>query len=160
MDILGVDVGGVIIDCINDGTNTSFFLDNYLNTTAVSGVFEALAQLTRDRFRGEVHIVSTCGARVAENTRHWMLHHNFYERTGIQRDNVHFCRERHDKAGICTGIGISHFIDDRLEVLSHLTDVDTRILFQGRAEENARFAEHLPLVKRVANWDEVLAFLL
>ncbi|MBA3679436.1 hypothetical protein H0W80_04625, partial [Candidatus Saccharibacteria bacterium] len=48
--VLGVDVGGVIIDRVNDNTDTSFFGDNYLSTTAVSDVFEALAELVQARF--------------------------------------------------------------------------------------------------------------
>lgn len=45
MDTLGVDIGGVIINRVNDDTDTSFFGDNYLATTATPGVFWALAQL-------------------------------------------------------------------------------------------------------------------
>jgi len=39
-EVLGVDIGGVIIDRINDGTDTSFFGDNYLRTTAYSSTPE------------------------------------------------------------------------------------------------------------------------
>ncbi|HJZ19149.1 MAG TPA: hypothetical protein VJ208_03525 [Candidatus Nanoarchaeia archaeon] len=38
--ILGVDIGGVIIDRVrNDGTDTAFKSKRYLETTAIPGVF-------------------------------------------------------------------------------------------------------------------------
>jgi hypothetical protein len=39
---IGIDIGGVIIDRTNDKADTSFFGPNYLATTAVPAVFNAL----------------------------------------------------------------------------------------------------------------------
>jgi len=33
-EVLGVDIGGVIMDKANDSTDTSFFSENFLETTA------------------------------------------------------------------------------------------------------------------------------
>lgn len=38
------------------------------------------------------------------------------------------CPEKHP---ICQQLGVTHFIDDRLDVLWHLTTVDQRYLFVG-----------------------------
>lgn len=57
-EVLGVDFGGVITDKANDGTDTSFLTGNYLATTAVEGVFEALRLLVQKRFGSRVYIVS------------------------------------------------------------------------------------------------------
>ncbi|MDP3770860.1 MAG: hypothetical protein Q8R16_01000, partial [bacterium] len=79
-----------------------------------------------------------------------------YERTGIGRDHVRFCRERHEKAGICEELGITHFVDDRLEVLGNLTTVGTLYLFQPRPNEVRRFAHFLDRVRQVNAWQEIL----
>lgn len=153
---LGVDIGGVIIDRANDGTDTSFFSENYLRTTAVEGVFDALRTLVDVKFGDEVYLVSKCGRNVELKTLHWLEHHDFYAYTGIDRSRVHFCRERHEKAGICKRLDITHFVDDRLEVLSHLTMVDVRYLFQPRAAEVRKFSHILPNVQQVQSWQELL----
>jgi hypothetical protein len=154
-EVLGVDIGGVIIDRVNDGTDTSFFSDNYLRTTAVPETFEVLRRLVDERFGNRVYLVSKCGKKVEAKTLHWLDHHRFYEITGIHPSRVRFCRERHEKAGICEELGITHFVDDRLEVLSHLTTVSKLFLFQPRADEVRRFAQHLKRVQQVDSWQEI-----
>lgn len=155
--ILGVDIGGVIIDRVNDNTDTSFFGDRFLETTAVPGVFDALQRLVMNKFLGDVYLVSKCGQRVQQKTLNWLDHHEFYSITGIDRGNVKFCRERHEKAGICRELGITHFVDDRLEVLSHLIGiVPTLYLFQPNPSEVARFSRYLPEVIEVDTWQEIL----
>ena len=160
-EILGVDIGGVIIDgAKNDGSDTSFFSDNYLKTTPTEGVFDALSQLVTNRFGERVYLVSKCGPRFQEKTFHWLNHHGFYELTGIKRENVRFCRKRHEKAPICEELGITHFIDDRLEVLGYLTAVKYLYLFRPRQSEVEKFSHHLPRVMRVTTWQHVLNDLL
>lgn len=156
-ETLGVDIGGVIIDRVNDGTDTSFFARNYLRTTAVPGVFDALRQLVAGRFGNQIFLVSKCGEQVQERTLQWLEHHEVYERTGLARDHVRFCRERRQKAGICEQLGITHFVDDRLEVLGHLATVSHLYLFQPRPDEVRKFARFLDRVRQVDSWGEILA---
>lgn len=154
---LGVDIGGVIINRVRGGIDTSFFTGDYLQTKEVSGAFEALYRLVSERFGEDVFLVSKCGVRVAAKTLHWLEDRDFYANTGIKQDHVHFCRERHEKAGICEELGITHFVDDRLEVLSHLTMVGTLYLFQPRLDEVHQFRQHLHRVHQVRSWKEILA---
>jgi hypothetical protein len=160
VDTLGVDVGGVIIDRVNDDTDTSFFGDNYLATTATPGVFEALAQLVEASFGDRVFLVSKCGQRVQDKTVAWLAHHSFYERTGISPDHVRFCRERSEKAAIASELGLTHFVDDRLEVLGYLETVDKLYLFQPRDKEVQKYRKHLHRVQVVQSWAEVSAAIL
>lgn len=153
-EVLGVDVGGVIIDRVNDGTDTSFFGRNFLLTTPVAGVFDALRQLG-ERF-DQIVLVSKCGPSTEDRTRQWLAHHNFYDRTGIVESDVYFCRERREKSPICRQLGVTHFIDDKLEVLSYLETVSRLYLFQPVETEVRRFSKFLPRVQRVESWSEVL----
>jgi hypothetical protein len=38
-------------------------------------------------------------------------------------DHLRFCFERHEKARHCLDLGLTHFLDDRLDVLAHLEGV-------------------------------------
>ena len=155
MRAIGVDVGGVIIEPADDDEDTSFFGEHYLRTPPMPGVFEALATLA-GAF-DQVHVVSKCGPDTERRTREWLTHHDFFARTGVAVDHLHFCRRRPDKAPIAAGLGLTHFVDDRLEVLGYLTTVRHRYLFRPRLAEIARHAEHLPHVHRVSNWPELVA---
>jgi len=157
---LGVDVGGVIIDRVNDKTDTSFFGDNYLRTTAVPGAFEALARLNAGRFEGRIYLVSKCGPRIEARTRAWLAHHGFHATTGIPAAHLRFCRRRPDKGPICAALGISHFVDDRLEVLTYLTGVQQRYLFHPLESELARHASAGVDITRVETWAQLLDHLL
>ena len=135
---LGVDVGGVIVSLTDRDEDTSFFGDRPLQTPAVAGVFDALTALTRAPFAGRVHLISKAGPKVAANTRAWLIHHDFHQRTGIPAANLHFVREHRDKAPVCQHFGVTHFIDDRLDVLAYLDTVEHRYLFLGGTAEPGR----------------------
>jgi hypothetical protein len=152
---IGIDVGRVIIDSANEHTDKSFFGENFLKSTAVPEAFWSIAELC-DHFKGEAYIVSKCGALIQKKTREWFRYHNFHVLTGLRPEHMHFCRERSDKAIICAELGITDFIDDRLEVLGYLLHpVQHRILFQGREREIAKHKQHLPSVIQLDSWAEV-----
>jgi hypothetical protein len=121
---LGVDIGRVIItpDDTRDA-DTSFLRGSEadaLHTPPNAGAFEALAVLT-EAFDGRVWLVSKCGPKIERRSRAWLDHHSFFARTGVSDRNLRFCRERRDKALHCTRLAITHFVDDRADVMRHLT---------------------------------------
>lgn len=129
-EFLGVDVGGVLVDRITaDGSDTSFFSERFLETPAVAGAFDTLSRLGRERFGQQICIVSKCGPRTEAKTRLWFAHHGLLDLLGLDEEALHFCRKRPDKAPICKRLGVTHFIDDRMDVLVHLTSVRYKILF-------------------------------
>ncbi len=159
-EALGVDIGGVIIDRVGDRTDTSFFADNYLRTTAVPYAFDALRQLAAKRFGDRIFLISKCGQRTQEKTLRWLDHHQFCNITGIGRDHVRFCRERHEKAAVCEELEITHFIDDRLAVLRNLVNVGSLYLFRPRPDEVRQFTSSLSRVRQVNSWQEIVRDLL
>ncbi|WP_329110159.1 hypothetical protein OG792_14770 [Micromonospora sp. NBC_01699] len=149
---LGVDVGGVIVALTGRDEDTSFFGNRPLETPAMAGVFDALAALTVEPFAERVHLVSKAGPKVADNTRAWLIHHDFFDRTGIPATHLHFVRERRDKAPVCQRLGITHFVDDRLDVLAHLDGVEHRYLFRGGIGDQAPEAALPDWVTTVDTW--------
>jgi hypothetical protein len=156
-ELLGVDVGGVLIDRIGaDGSDTSVFSDRFLETPAVAGAFAALERLSMERFGLSICIVPMCGPRPERKTRLWLEQHRLFERLGLAERALHFCRERRDKGPICKRLGVTHFIDDRLDVLGHLATVRHRFLFGPQDRELPDSAGVIP----VKTWAEVEAALL
>ena len=129
--VLGLDVGGVIVDRSGEESDTSFFGDRPMETPAVAGVFDAVTELCAGPFEGRVHIISKAGPKISRLTREWLAHTEFHQRTGVAPEHLHFVRHRHEKAPICEDLGVTHFVDDRLSVLEHLGNVAHRYLFIG-----------------------------
>ena len=126
---IGIDIGRVIID--GDGPDTSFFGsdEESLRVPAVEGAFEAVAQVVR-AFQGRVWLVSKCGSKIQQRTLRWLLAHDFYAQTGVSEHNLRFCKERPQKALHARQLGLTHFIDDRVDVLLALEGVvGNRYLF-------------------------------
>ncbi|MCE9584415.1 MAG: hypothetical protein K8T20_18155 [Planctomycetes bacterium] len=118
---LGIDIGRVIISNLGaDGReDTSFIggsMQDALATPPMPGAFEAIGELVR-AFDQRVWLISKCGPSVQQKTRRWLDHTGFFEATGVRRDRLVFCLERPQKAVHCARLGITHFIDDRLDVL-------------------------------------------
>jgi hypothetical protein len=153
---LGIDIGRVLIspDPADGGPDTSFIggtLETALKTPPYEGMFEAVPPLVR-HFGGRVWLVSKARPKMQEKTRLWLIHHRFFERTGIAPENLRFCFERHQKAEHCRELGLSHFIDDRLDVLEHLDGVVARRYLFGPQKAGTRIpADVMPL----AGWAQV-----
>lgn len=136
---LGVDIGRVIIDGDHhpSGDDTAFLKggpEEMLRTPPVDGALDTLARLVR-LFGGRVWLVSVCGPRVQHRTRQWLLHNRVYQHTGIPPSHLRFCRRRPDKAGHCAELAISHFVDDRVDVLVALAGiVPHRYLFGPQSD--------------------------
>jgi hypothetical protein len=154
--VLGIDVGGVLVDRVAEGSDTSFFGANPMATPAVPGAFDAVAKLCSEDFGYRVHIVSKAGPKIAGLTREWLGRTGFFEQTGVSPSNVWFVRKRIDKAPICARLGITHFVDDRLDVLEHLTTVEHRYLFLGGLGQHPA-PKHVPPRFRTADSWPLLA---
>jgi hypothetical protein len=140
-DILGIDVGRVIIGPVDDGgrADTSFLSgtpERAMATPPAPGAFAAIARLA-EAFRGAVWLVSKCGPRVQAKTRSWLHHWQFWTATGVASDHLRFCLERRDKALHCHELGVTHFIDDRLEVLEHLRGFVPQLYLFGHQKARA-----------------------
>jgi hypothetical protein len=121
--VLGVDIGRVIIE--GDGPDTSFIGGSdadAMRAPATAGAFESLRRLSR-LFDRRVWLVSKCGPRIQERTRKWLDRHRFFQETGIPYGQLRFCRQRKEKAPICLDLGVTLFVDDRLDVLDAMAGV-------------------------------------
>jgi hypothetical protein len=155
-EALGVDISGVIISKARNDSDTSFSTENYLETLEVPEALEIIRRLANERFGGRIFLVSKCGPRVQAKTLRWLKHHRFYERTGVKPKQVHFCLERSDKGRICHQLRITHFVDDRLDVLQQLSDLHC-FLFDQQLRITLPRASSIVAVK---SWSEIARALL
>ncbi|MEM7234423.1 MAG: hypothetical protein AAF517_19750 [Planctomycetota bacterium] len=158
---LGIDFGRVIMGAADaDGRADTSFLSGgearAMETSAEPGSFETIRSLCIHLDR-KVWIVSKCGARIERRTRRWLDHHSFFDRTGVPRENLRFCRERREKKIHCRDLGITHFIDDRMDVLTHLRGLVPNLYWFG-AETLKKPAPKW--VTPVADWSAVRSALL
>lgn len=160
--VLGLDVGGVIHDWIRfNGSELDFGGPLYQKMPALEDAFESIAILnTESVFAGNIHLISR-SKEGPERTLAWLSAQNFWEKTGIPESHFNDCAEREDKRMICARNNVTHFVDDRAEVLGHLVGTVPHLyLFQGRADEKEKFKEFLPSFTEVSSWKELLPLLL
>ena len=145
-DRLGVDIGGVVISrTVVDG-----------RFAPLPGVFDALKRL-QSRFDEIVLVSRVNDVEHEADMMKWLNFYSFWEQTGVLRENIHFCRQRHEKMPICQRRKITHFVDDRTEVLWHLREcVNNLYLFQGRQEEMKPREAFLPRLVQVSSWEALL----
>ena len=158
-EVLGIDIGNVLV------SNRAYILggSRYLEAEPMPGAFPAIARLAQKRFDPtRIHVVSRVYDAIGEaRNRHWLNHHRFFAMMGIPESNVHFCLKREEKAPICKELGVTHFIDDRLEVLSHMVGIVPNLYLLGPSEGDLRkFRQYLPKVTVVQSWDQIQEMLL
>ena len=154
-EALGVDFGYVLIDMWSKENQDIWHSSDYLHAAPVLHAVPSLRKLSQSRFGQRIYIVSKATPEAEPKTLAWLEYHRVFELLGIHRDHLYFCRERHEKAPICKHLGLTHFIDDRIEGLSHMDSVANRYLFRGRAEELSAFSDHVEKVTIVQSWPEL-----
>lgn len=145
-EVLGLDFGNVIKDTQSGNL--------------MSGVIESLMAL-KDRFSDRIFIISRSGDDCLTDSRKYEKYqrrvHLFLYLSSLDKiipwKNVFFCKLRHEKAPIAANLGITHFVDDRLEVLSHMTTVPNRFALNPTADQLAKFPPNGITV--VSSWKEI-----
>lgn len=153
---IGIDIGRVIIGPVIGGkADTSFLgssLEKAMDTPPSPGAIEGVARLVT-LFKGNAWLVSKCGPNVQRKTKAWLKHWDFYEQTSMPPAHVRFCLERPQKAIHCKQLKLTHFIDDRLDVLIHLRELVPNLYLFG---EQPKLDGIPDWVSQVLDWDETV----
>lgn len=161
-NVLGVDIGGVIFDQASLASRRGALSDEeFFAIQPIADSIESLAALNTGIFKDAVYLVSKySGDNAGEGMRQWLERNDFYGRTGIPRDHLYQCAERHEKAPIVKKLGITHFIDDRAEVMSYFADFVPHLYhFQSLLEDRDAWASKIPNLIFVDNWKDLVAML-
>src|SRR5579884_3346078 len=133
---LGVDIGNVIINhrSVNHADSTLFDY-RYSTIPATPDVYSSLKALNNGPFDGRIFLISKCTDTAECKILTWLKDNDFYGKTNINPKNVFFVKDRIGKAEVCIEHRITHFIDDRLEVLSAMIGkVPNLFLYQPDVE--------------------------
>ncbi|MDX6743483.1 hypothetical protein [Actinocorallia sp. A-T 12471] len=130
---LGVDLGRVVVGA-NRNADGRVFLDDPRRMPLIEGAFEVLPRIV-ERFNGQAWVISRISEEGEPLSLAWLEHYDFYGVTGIARSRIRYCRLREEKALHCAELGITHMIDDRLDVHRAIRDVvPNRYLFGPQDE--------------------------
>ena len=168
---VGIDIGGVIIASVSKklrkaSLEDTHMLEAFLDTPPVPGALEGVKRCVEAYGAANVFLVSYAGARMEKKSRQWLLHHNFYEVTGMLERNVVVCRLTRQKAPICEGLGITHFIDDHTRIHRILLPLYRRRLMKELVLLNCHGEVVRPgskldgIVRDCESWDTALHYLL
>lgn len=132
---VGIDIGRVLMcPTQDDGSPDTSFLsatpEAALTTPAAAHAFSVIRELSA-KLSGRVWLVSKAGPRIQGLTLEWLRYSAFYEQTGVAPTHVRFCRKRPEKRNIAIELRLTHFVDDRLDVLQHLRGVVPHLYLFG-----------------------------
>lgn len=132
MEVIGIDIGGVIItSACNCTSDTSFRSDNFLKTPEIPNAIDTIAWIVNKYSSDNVYIVTTCYDEIFQKSLLWLKNKDFYSRTGVKEENIIRVDRRQDKAPVCENKHITHFIDDKRSVLKTMKSVPNKILFNN-----------------------------
>lgn len=152
---IGIDIGGVIIDRVKDGVyDTSFKVNDSTKTPAVKDALASIKTLTKLFHPENIYLVSVCDSETEKKTNEWLEANNFFEITGILNENICNCKERSQKTGIAKELKLTHFIDDRPDVLGYMVNVVPHLYLFSTAD-NEQVSSNVNFSK-VHGWQEFL----
>lgn len=137
---LGIDLGGTTI--WKDGEKINPFPD----------CIETLAKFSKNH---EIFIVSRVNSNQRERSLKWLEEFNFFEKTGIKKDNLYYCFDRRDKAIFAKALELNLFIDDRPNCLSPMPDSVGKILFRPSYHDLTTFSTEIEKMLIVTSWKEI-----
>ncbi|MCH2232295.1 MAG: hypothetical protein MK105_18310 [Crocinitomicaceae bacterium] len=125
---IGIDFGGVIVKPSNEENplNPDFGLD-----IQQDGAIESIKELVL-MSKSNLWIISKASKPTQHLTRKWLNKVNFYQKTGFYASNLLFCCKRSEKAKLSQPLNLTHFIDDRLDVLENLKDLIPNLFLFGK----------------------------
>ncbi|MBI2552012.1 hypothetical protein HYW17_01775 [Candidatus Uhrbacteria bacterium] len=131
--------------------------ESFFGIPAVPGAFRAIARLVQ-RFGAEnIYLVSACSQMTEKKVRMWLIDRGFYRATDVLQDHAIFCRTFEAKAKIAQSLRLTHFVDDRPDVLYYMRNVvPVRILFRPEEEALARWGGISDGVFQESTWRGVL----
>ena len=130
---LGIDLGGVVIAEIWGMSWVPLSLPTFRRVQPIATAKESIARLVERFGKERIHIVSQCRGFHRDRALEWLEHHGFVpELFTIER--IHFCDRWQEKVAICAELGITHFVDNKPQVLRSLDGVPNKHLFRSWPE--------------------------
>ncbi len=140
---IGIDLGYTIKGVRSDGHSDRIAPDS----------FRVISELVK---RGDnVFIISKVTSEQKGRAEIWLKNVDFFNQTGVNPQNVYFCFDRRDKALFVKALDIQIMIDDRAEVMVHLSPLVVKFLINPETDDYDIHSRRLFNCKVVADWMEI-----
>lgn len=151
---IGIDLGGVVISELLTKADRERQGISFFEVPPAEGAFKAVASLVADPRVETVSVISKC--KDDTELRLWLDIHGFYDETGVNPANLSFCRRHEEKAAIARRLGMTDFVDNRIEVLAHMLPVVPRLYLFSERRSLLTFDGAVSVV----GWTETLKMIL
>ena len=157
--VLGIDIGGVVTKIpIGSNRDDSFLGKDPLLTPKMEDSFTVISELAK-QYR--IVFITRAGGPTRRALADWFRDQQFFESTELSMGRVFYTSTRDEKIGVAMDQGVTHFIDDRLEVLMGMLGiVPNLIAFQARPSDKERYSFTSQKVLHADSWNEVRRLLL
>jgi len=140
---IAIDLGWTIKGVRSDGHSNRIAPDS----------FRVISELVK---RGDnVFIISKVTSEQKERAEKWLENVDFFNKTGVNPQNLYFCFERRDKGIFAKALDIQLMIDDRAEVMAHLLPTVIKFLINPETDDYDKHSKKLWNCKVVANWLDI-----
>ena len=106
--------------------------------------------------RGDVvYLISKCNSIQKEHVELWLKDVDFFNKTGVNPQNLYFCFERRDKSLFVKALNIQIMIDDRAEVMAYINPLVVKFLINPEMDDYEKHRHQLLNCKIVTNWSQI-----
>lgn len=153
---IGIDINGVLANNKLSHITTR----DYSIFSVMKNAINVIKRLVKHYGAENIYIVSRVQShQLSFITGVWMETHNFLQKTNIPLENVKICTRLKDKSRIAEKLNITHFIDDRPEVLSYFSKNTILIAYQSPKNEIEKYPDVASRAIIVNSWNEVAKYL-
>lgn len=144
---------------IKFGSDLGSTIVNTKTKVAYPNSMRIIADIIRKYGPNKFFIISRVNTEQKVRAQAWLNQSRFFGQTGMPEQNLFWCEERHQKAVIAKDLGLTHFVDDRPDVLIPMISVPHRFLFNPRLEDLEQFKKSLSGIRIIDSWNEFGAIL-
>lgn len=158
---LGVDLGNVIIDHAKFGTTPDYIRNgDYLKIPPVTLALESIRLLLNGGI-GTLIVIYNASDVADEKILSWVEHWVPNDVINDHRFNLTRSIGGRDKIRECIEYGITHFIDDRVEVLNFLNGrIPSLFLMNPNPDEKTTHSNETSSYVEVEGWNELTSIIL
>ena len=119
--------------------------------------FEIIKKL--HNYFDNIYFISKCNSEQKLHVEEWLIKYDVFNQTKVSPTNIYFCFERKDKSIFAKALELTHFIDDRPEVMYHLPNEIVKILFSPTSEDLSAYTDKLKNTTVSYHWNIVFDIL-
>lgn len=149
---IGLDLNGVLAN-----NKTSYIKTrNYSIFSVMEDAVNVVKTIIKRYGKENVYIISRVQShQLSFITGIWMETHNFLQKTNMSLDNVKICTRLKNKSRIAEELNITHFIDDRPEVLNYFSKNIILIAYRPKKSELKKYPDVASRAIIVNSWKEI-----